>query len=68
MPIPFPFIPLNFIGQAYVQILVTDENDNPPIFERKAYNASVLESQAEETSILVVKANDRDEGKSGPRA
>ena len=48
---------------AYVQIIVTDENDNPPIFEYKLYEESVLESRATGTSILVVRATDQDEGK-----
>ena len=53
-----------FPDSAYVQIIVTDENDNPPIFEYKRYNATVKESRAIETSILVVRATDADEGKS----
>ena len=50
------------LGQAYVQIIVTDENDNPPIFERARYNTTVKESRAPETSIIVVRATDADEG------
>jgi protocadherin Fat 1/2/3 len=46
---------------AYVQIVVTDVNDNPPIFNQRVYNVTVLESRAVETSIIVVGASDADE-------
>ena len=51
-------------GSAFVIIHVTDENDNPPIFEKDRYNATLLESKATQTSVLLVKATDADEGKS----
>ncbi|XP_072526719.1 protocadherin-23 [Salminus brasiliensis] len=40
---------------------VTDVNDNPPTFEKKAYEVSVTEDLPIGDSILQVKAHDRDE-------
>ncbi|XP_048576726.1 protocadherin-like protein isoform X2 [Nematostella vectensis] len=45
-----------------VEIIITDENDNPPIFEEKVYNISVLESAASGMELLKVSAVDRDFG------
>ena len=41
-------------------LLVTDVNDNAPVFEREQYNASVREDAAVGEEILQVVATDRD--------
>ncbi|XP_049764142.1 protein dachsous-like isoform X2 [Schistocerca cancellata] len=43
-------------------LLVTDINDNAPEFERAVYYANVLEVADPGTSVLQVRAQDRDEG------
>lgn len=44
------------------RLLVTDVNDNAPIFENERYEAHLLEASEPGTPILRVCANDRDEG------
>ena len=44
------------------RLLVTDVNDNAPIFERDRYEAHLLEASEPGTPVLRVKANDLDEG------
>ncbi|XP_043275880.1 protein dachsous [Venturia canescens] len=44
------------------RLLVTDVNDNAPIFESERYEAHLLEASEPGTPILRVRANDLDEG------
>jgi cadherin EGF LAG seven-pass G-type receptor 1 len=50
---------------ATVQVEVLDTNDNPPIFEKSDYNASVHEVTPIGTPVVVVRANDLDSGENG---
>ncbi|XP_064609250.1 protocadherin alpha-4-like [Liolophura sinensis] len=52
-------------GTVKVTILVTDANDHSPTFSRSVYNISVLENLPVNTSIIQVKATDRDTGVNG---
>ncbi|KAG8450966.1 hypothetical protein GDO86_003300 [Hymenochirus boettgeri] len=50
---------------TYLEILVTDVNDNPPVFQRLSYRGSVPEDAPPYTSVLQVSATDRDSGLNG---
>ncbi|XP_036364467.1 protocadherin beta-15-like isoform X3 [Octopus sinensis] len=52
-------------GILDVQISVTDENDNPPIFSQDIYNITVNNRQAKEIPVLILSATDLDSGKNG---
>ncbi|CAI5780369.1 protocadherin gamma-B1-like isoform X11 [Podarcis lilfordi] len=49
-------------GTAQIWINVTDANDNPPVFTQEVYTVSLRENSPVGSSILQVKASDRDEG------
>src|SRR5699024_8003597 len=50
---------------ANIEIEVIDVNDNVPRFEQDRYSVNVLEDAPVGTSIIQVKANDRDLGLNG---
>ncbi|XP_061626478.1 protocadherin-23 isoform X1 [Phyllopteryx taeniolatus] len=50
------------IGILRVNIWVLDENDNPPVFNRTEYQASVAENAPVGSSVCRVHATDRDQG------
>ncbi|KAM8976686.1 cadherin EGF LAG seven-pass G-type receptor 2 [Pelodytes ibericus] len=50
---------------TYLEILVTDVNDNPPVFQRASYRGSVPEDAPPYTSVLQISATDRDSGLNG---
>ncbi|XP_053561322.1 cadherin EGF LAG seven-pass G-type receptor 2-like [Bombina bombina] len=50
---------------TYLEILVIDVNDNPPIFQRSSYSGSVPEDAPPYTSVLQIAATDRDSGLNG---
>ncbi|XP_034373790.1 protocadherin gamma-B4 isoform X20 [Arvicanthis niloticus] len=52
--------PLN--STAQIQVLVTDANDNPPVFSQDIYRVSLPESVNPGTTVLRVVATDQDEG------
>ncbi|XP_036379466.1 protocadherin gamma-C5-like isoform X2 [Megalops cyprinoides] len=52
-------------GTAEITILVLDNNDNAPQFERAFYEAALNENAPPGTEILNVKATDLDEGLNG---
>ncbi|KAL3880300.1 hypothetical protein ACJMK2_032548 [Sinanodonta woodiana] len=52
-------------GTLKVNITITDINDNPPVFEKDGYDISILEDVPIGTSILQVKATDKDIGPNG---
>ncbi|XP_060233380.1 protocadherin gamma-B4 isoform X17 [Meriones unguiculatus] len=52
--------PLN--STAQIQVLVTDANDNPPVFSQDVYRASLPENARPGTTVLWVAATDQDEG------
>ena len=45
-----------------LKVLVTDENDNNPLFEKPLYEAALRENSPEGTVILKVTATDPDAG------
>ncbi|XP_045727918.2 protocadherin gamma-B4-like [Mirounga angustirostris] len=47
---------------AQIQVLVTDANDNPPVFSQELYRVSILENVLPGTPVLRVMATDQDEG------
>ncbi|XP_048371375.1 protocadherin gamma-B6-like isoform X13 [Sphaerodactylus townsendi] len=49
-------------GTAKILINVIDANDNPPVFLQKVYKISLKESKPKGSSVVQVKATDRDEG------
>ncbi|XP_007937236.2 protocadherin gamma-B7 [Orycteropus afer afer] len=49
-------------GTAQIRIHVVDANDNPPVFSQDVYRVSLMEDVPPGTSVLRVKATDRDEG------
>lgn len=48
-----------------VELLVTDVNDNAPVFARKSYQASISEAEGVGTSVLTLSARDADQGLNG---
>ncbi|CAF1054189.1 unnamed protein product [Rotaria sp. Silwood1] len=48
-------------GQQKIEIIITDVNDNPPVFDRSLYQQSISENNKINTIILQIHANDRDE-------
>lgn len=52
-------------GSVNVNISITDQNDNSPVFLDKEYNITVQENTPVNTSILVVTATDADSGDNG---
>uniref|UniRef100_A0A6Q2YSL2 FAT atypical cadherin 1a n=1 Tax=Esox lucius TaxID=8010 RepID=A0A6Q2YSL2_ESOLU len=49
-------------SDVFVDIILEDVNDNPPVFQLKSYNASVSEASFIGTSVLQVAATDYDTG------
>ncbi|XP_065110593.1 protocadherin Fat 1a isoform X2 [Paramisgurnus dabryanus] len=49
-------------AEVFVDIVLEDVNDNPPVFYTKLYNASVSEALVIGTSVLQVSATDDDTG------
>ncbi|XP_069825446.1 protocadherin gamma-B1-like isoform X37 [Dendropsophus ebraccatus] len=52
-------------GTALISIIVTDVNDNFPIFTQSVYKVSVNENTPVNTTILTVTSTDKDEGVNG---
>lgn len=48
------------IGYCNITVVVQDENDNDPQFEKSTYHAKVLENVTVGTTVLVVRAIDLD--------
>ncbi|KAJ1128073.1 hypothetical protein NDU88_006460 [Pleurodeles waltl] len=48
-----------------ISLQITDENDNPPLFELVSYTAHVLENTPPGTSVFTVKATDQDWDQNG---
>ena len=55
--------PLN--STTEVEIVVTDVNDNPPVFDKQEYKTSINEDTIVGSSVLTFHANDADEGNNG---
>ncbi|XP_028002629.2 protocadherin gamma-A3 isoform X9 [Eptesicus fuscus] len=49
-------------GNLYIQVIVLDANDNPPVFTQPEYRVSVPENLTVGTLLLTVNATDPDEG------
>ncbi|XP_006866310.1 PREDICTED: protocadherin gamma-B4 [Chrysochloris asiatica] len=47
---------------AQIEVLVTDANDNPPVFSQDIYRVSLKENVSPGTTVLRVMATDQDEG------
>jgi len=56
------------VGEAEIQIRVTDMNDNAPFFSERLYTARVPENTDVGTIVMTVTAEDLDEGESRPTA
>ncbi|XP_075712345.1 protocadherin gamma-B1-like isoform X8 [Rhinoderma darwinii] len=52
-------------GTALIRIIVTDANDNFPIFTQSVYKVSVNENTPVNTTIITVNSTDKDEGVNG---
>lgn len=52
-------------GTCNMTVHVLDQNDNDPQFEHSEYSATVPEDAPVNTTVLVVKATDHDEGSNG---
>ncbi|XP_063784894.1 protocadherin gamma-B5-like isoform X16 [Pseudophryne corroboree] len=52
-------------GTSLIRILVTDANDNYPVFSQQLYKVSVNENTAIDTTVITINATDRDEGVNG---
>ncbi|XP_056424935.1 protocadherin gamma-B1-like, partial [Hyla sarda] len=52
-------------GTTLLQIIVTDVNDNFPVFSQEVYKVSVEENIPVNTTIITINAIDRDEGING---
>ncbi|XP_059030831.1 protocadherin gamma-A3 isoform X6 [Mustela lutreola] len=49
-------------GNLYIQVVVLDANDNPPVFTQSEYQVSIPENLPLGTTLLTVNATDPDEG------
>ncbi|XP_044279601.1 protocadherin gamma-B4-like [Varanus komodoensis] len=52
-------------GTATIWVNVLDANDNSPIFAQEVYKVSLKENAAKGSSVVQVKATDKDEGSNG---
>ncbi|XP_075066026.1 protocadherin gamma-B2-like isoform X4 [Mixophyes fleayi] len=52
-------------GTVIIRIIVTDANDNFPVFSQQLYKVSVNENTPVDTTVITVNATDRDEGVNG---
>ena len=52
-------------SSAKVKIVITDVNDNKPIFEKSSYSVSIPENTNINTTILDIRATDQDTGNNG---
>lgn len=50
------------ISEKHLTIQISDENDNPPVFEKSHYVVSAFENHLYHSPLLTVKAHDADEG------
>ncbi|XP_069510261.1 protocadherin gamma-A12-like isoform X23 [Ambystoma mexicanum] len=46
-----------------INLQITDENDNPPLFQQMSYSAYIMENIPQGTSLFAAKATDSDWGK-----
>ena len=53
-------IPVPLVGVAFVNITVTDENDNNPVFTRPCYNVTISDATIVGGTVRVVSASDKD--------
>eukprot|EP00079_Xenopus_tropicalis_P034335 XP_017948106.1 PREDICTED: protocadherin gamma-B2-like [Xenopus tropicalis] len=49
-------------GTALIRVIVTDANDNLPVFNQVVYKASISENTPINSTVLIVNATDKDEG------
>uniref|UniRef100_A0A6I8PZQ9 Cadherin domain-containing protein n=1 Tax=Xenopus tropicalis TaxID=8364 RepID=A0A6I8PZQ9_XENTR len=49
-------------GTALIRIIVTDSNDNFPVFTQEVYTVSVSENAPINSSVIILTATDKDEG------
>ena len=56
---------LQLSSVANVTILIGDLNDNPPVFDQRSYEMSILDNVRRNDEIIRVRATDRDSGSNG---
>ncbi|XP_073477022.1 protocadherin gamma-B7-like isoform X17 [Aquarana catesbeiana] len=49
-------------GTALIKVIITDGNDNVPIFTQNVYKVSVNENSPINSTVIIVEATDKDEG------
>eukprot|EP00079_Xenopus_tropicalis_P015487 XP_004913199.1 PREDICTED: protocadherin gamma-B5-like [Xenopus tropicalis] len=49
-------------GTALIRIIVTDSNDNLPVFTQEVYKVSISENAPINSSVIILTATDKDEG------
>eukprot|EP00079_Xenopus_tropicalis_P023296 XP_012815597.1 PREDICTED: protocadherin gamma-B2-like [Xenopus tropicalis] len=49
-------------GTALIRIIVTDSNDNLPVFTQQVYKVTISESAPINSTVIIVTATDKDEG------
>ncbi|XP_056418388.1 protocadherin-23 [Hyla sarda] len=54
------------LAEAQLTVIILDVNDNPPLFTKDSYKASIPELTAPDTYIITVSATDRDSEMYGP--
>ncbi|XP_075902577.1 protocadherin gamma-A10-like isoform X19 [Nelusetta ayraudi] len=52
-------------GTMQITVNVLDVNDNPPIFTKAVYKATLTENSPRGTSVITVSASDKDKGSNG---
>ncbi|XP_031615688.2 protocadherin alpha-8-like [Oreochromis aureus] len=52
-------------GTLNVTVIVLDSNDNHPFFSEEVYSVTIPENVERHTSVIMIKANDLDEGVNG---
>ncbi|XP_041442051.1 protocadherin gamma-B2 isoform X29 [Xenopus laevis] len=52
-------------GRAVIKIIVTDINDNSPVFSKEVYEVSLTENAPVNTLVICMNATDEDEGENG---
>lgn len=50
------------VSTTIVEVIIKDENDNPPVFEQQEYNISIFEDISIGADVIKVSATDRDLG------
>nr|DBA30680.1 TPA: hypothetical protein GDO54_006635 [Pyxicephalus adspersus] len=49
-------------GTAIIKVIITDANDNAPVFAQNVYKVSINENAPVNSTVIIVEATDKDEG------